>query len=377
MIRIGTLFSGGLAAPEQALKQMGLEHETVFACEIDRHARKNYLANHGEPTCGFFSDVRYMHSKTYYEVEKDAGRLDIIVWGFPCQDYSLSGKRAGIEGQRGTLFYDGAKIIDKMRPKYFIAENVKGLLSSNGGKDFAVILDILRNMGYYVHYDVLNSKDYGTPQNRERVFLVGFLDHNEYLKFDFAEPRPLTKKLKNILESEVEDKYYLSDKALKGFITHSERHTKAGNGFKFKPTDGEGCANALTTRSGGRSTDTYIIDDQGRKEKQKDPKLLTICPTLRTQIGNMPRVVRIAAMRGRGNPLKWNFNKTEITNAGIRRLTPRECFRLQSCDDSFKIVVSDTQAYKIAGNAIDVGVMTMILKQLFDKQPTGTLMDFA
>ncbi len=87
--------------------------------------------------------------------------------------------------------------------------------------------------------------------------------------------------------------------------------------------------------------------------------------------------MRIAAMRGRGNPIKWNFNKTEITNAGIRRLTPRECFRLQSCDDSFKIVVSDTQAYKIAGNAIDVGVMTMILKQLFDKQPTGTLMDFA
>ena len=327
MLKIATLFSG-IGAPEQAAKRVWPEHEVVFACEIDKFARQSYRAIYCIDEERFHEDVTQLDGMQY------RGEVDLLVWGFPCQDYSMAGKRAGLNGQRGTLFYDGARITKEVRPRWFLAENVKGLLSSHGGEDFEVIMDILRNdVGYYCTWVVLNTKDYGVPQNRERVFIVGFRDHDEYMRFQFPTPIPLEKRLKDILESNVEEKYYLSEKAVSGFMFHKQRHEERGNGFKFEPTDGSGIASSVTTRTGSRPTDNFIaeqkiidstndfgegkkrqydkfspclrsersgllvvepkiIDDQGRKEKQKNPKLLDCCPTLRAEShGNEPKVV--------------------------------------------------------------------------------------
>lgn len=161
MIKVGTLFSGGLAAVEWALKYENLDHEIVFACEWDKYARKQYLAFHGEPTSNFYVDVSDMDGKPY----KD--KIDLMVWGSPCQDLSLAGKRKGFDGEKSSLFREGARIMSEVMPKVFIFENVKGLLSSNGGDDYKEVEKTFRDIGYHMAMKVVNAKNQGTAQNRE------------------------------------------------------------------------------------------------------------------------------------------------------------------------------------------------------------------
>ena len=357
-MRIGTIFSG-CGAPEQAAARVWQNHKVVFACEWDKFARQSYLANYGIDEAHFHKDVREMDGRQY------KGKVDVLVWGFPCTSYSIAGLRKGMDDEKtGDLFHQGLRILKQCKPKYTIIENVKGLLSIDGGKTMELIMRDLREAGYFCHYEVINSKDYGIPQNRERVFIVGFLDHEDYYRFQFAPKQPLTKRLKDVLEPIVDEKYYLSEKAVKGFQIHAERMAERGNGFKFEPTDGNTIASSVTTRAGGRPDDNFvkvigkldikgddyikrIYDDEGispclptmqggsqeSKILQKSPEWRTdgtlreyteYAPAIRAEMGdNLPMVQepKIVAMRGR-NPVNPKSRESGIET--VQMLEPNE-----------------------------------------------------
>jgi len=292
---LATLFSG-IGAPEFAAREVFDEVKTVFACEIDKFARLSYLANHEAPLA-FYEDVCDLDAKAY------AGQIDILIGGSPCQDFSTAGLRAGEDGERGNLIWQFYRIVSEARPSVFIYENVKGFLSINGGKSYQRFLDALRGLGYHCHAEILNTKDYGIPQNRERLYIVGFLNADEYHAFSLA-PKTGCGRLADFLDASVEEKYFLSDRAL----------------AHFRPKDAnESIANTLTTNPRHRRTDKFI-----RAAGELDAK----------------------------------------GNERIRKLTPRECLRLQGFPKNFKIVTSDTQTYKQAGNAMSVNVVKMIFEQI-------------
>nr|DAK15025.1 MAG TPA: Cytosine specific methyltransferase [Caudoviricetes sp.] len=306
-ISIATLFSG-IGAPEFAAREVFDEVKTVFACEIDKFARLSYLANHEAPIV-FYEDVCDLDAKAY------AGQIDILIGGSPCQDFSTAGQRAGEDGERGSLIWQFYRVVSEARPKVFIYENVKGFLSIDGGKSYQRFLGALRGLGYHCHAEILNTKDYGIPQNRERLYIVGFLNADEYHAFSYAPKQTLELNLGDMLDREVDEKYFLSDRALAHFRSKNPKF----NG-KFRPKDAnENIANTLTTNPGHRRTDKFI-----RAAGELDAK----------------------------------------GNERIRKLTPRECLRLQGFPKNFKIVTSDTQTYKQAGNAMSVNVVKMILERV-------------
>tara|TARA_R100001244_G_scaffold132214_1_gene107536 strand:- start:44 stop:1630 length:1587 start_codon:yes stop_codon:yes gene_type:complete len=210
-MKVGTFFSG-VGSPEQALRNLGIKHEIEFACDIDKYAKETYLKN--------FNPKLYAEDITTLDM-KDLSYVDLLVFGFPCQAFSLAGKRGGFDDTRGTLFYDALRYLKEHRPRYFIAENVKGLVSHDNGKTFQTIIDCLAkttnyqmtlmpfdNLGYNIHYKVLNTKDFGIPQNRERIFIIGIRD-DEDNNFNFPKEIPLELKLKDILQDNPNSKYYL------------------------------------------------------------------------------------------------------------------------------------------------------------------------
>lgn len=257
MLKVGTLFSGGL---EFALKYENIPHEIVFACEWDKYARKQYLAFHGHPKGIYEWDVRLFLQKPFNILMPDYKDLDLLVWGSPCQDLSLAGQRLGFNGDKSVLFREGARITKEIMPKVVIFENVKGLLSSNNGNDFKEVLKTFRDMGYFITHKVLNTKNYGTAQNRERIFIVGFKDVEEYHKFNFEPGIKLEKCLKDYLDLIVDEKYYLSEKLINCFL-------KKDNDFKgsFSIKDIEkDIANCIDAKcGGGRRTSNFIHDKKG------------------------------------------------------------------------------------------------------------------
>lgn len=337
---LATLFSG-IGAPEFAAREVFDEVKTVFACEIDKFARLSYLANHEIDETKFFTDVKELDARAY------AGQIDILIGGSPCQDFSIAGQRAGEDGERGNLIWQFYRVVSEARPKVFVYENVKGFLSINGGKSYQRFLGALRALGYLCHAEILNTKDYGIPQNRERLYIVGFLDADEYHAFSLA-PKTGCGRLADLLDTSVEEKYFLSDRALAHFRSKNPKF----NG-EFRPKDAnESIANTLTTNPGHRRTGAFIkvvgeLDIPTFKRARQIYDTDGVSPTLLTAKNNQetPKVIQIKSER-------------------IRKLTPRECLRLQGFPESFKIVVSDTQAYKQAGNAMSVNVVKMILKQI-------------
>tara|TARA_R110000751_G_scaffold3827_12_gene17841 strand:- start:990 stop:2378 length:1389 start_codon:yes stop_codon:yes gene_type:complete len=262
-MKIGTDFSG-IGSPEMALKMLGIEHEQVFACEIDKYARKSFEAVHGSPK-HFYNDITTRDHST-------VPQLDLYCAGFPCQSFSMAGKREGFEDVRGTLFFNVAEFIKINQPKVFVLENVKGLLSHDGGKTFQTIISLLTDnggtangqmfipyfedgLGYHIYYKVLNTKEHGIPQNRERIFIVGF---REFREFSFPKPFPLELRLKDMLQDNPEYKYFLSDKMLDYFKVHNDRHEKKGTGFMWKPKDDDDIANALRANASLCATDNTI-----------------------------------------------------------------------------------------------------------------------
>ena len=284
-IKIATVCSG-IGSPEFALNELaneqGFEVENVFACEIDKHARASYLANH-KPNV-MYED---MTSEYFHE---NAGYSHIFIGGIPCQAFSLAGKRLGELDPRGLLFFDFYRYVKNQQPKVFIIENVKGLLSDAGGKTFSNWLLLLGNsvnghsqmfnhpdsLGYNLHHTVLNSKNFGVPQNRERVFIVGIRSD---LPNDFRFPIgwKLDKRLKDVLETDVDEKYYLSDKMVELFTNNTIKHKLNGNGFAFKPQDGSLIAGTITTKAGNRIDDNYIQVKEATKQGFAIAEPLVVC----------------------------------------------------------------------------------------------------
>lgn len=335
MTYIATIFSG-IGAPEFAAREVFDETETVFACEIDKFARLSYLANHKIGEARFFTDVKELDARAY------AGQIDILIGGSPCQDFSIAGQRAGEDGERGNLIWQFYRVVSEARPKVFVYENVKGFLSINGGKSYQRFLEALRGLGYLCHAEVLNTKDYGIPQNRERLYIVGFLDAREYHAFSLA-PKTGCGRLADFLDASVEEKYFLSDRALAYFRSKNKFNRE------FRPKDANECvATTITTKPGQRRTDMLIrvvneIKILQRARGFNKGAEFELCPTISSN----------------------SFEQNNLLKGEhIRKLTPRECLRLQGFPESFKTVVSDTQAYKQAGNAMSVNVVKMILERI-------------
>lgn len=299
-IKIGSQFSG-IGAFEQAFVNIGIPHKTIMAVEWDKYARKTYSANFGEP--------KHFYEDSYEADYKEVEELDYFLSSPPCQAFSLAGKRLGESDERGILFYETYRFIKDNKPKYFIIENVKGLLSDNDGATFRNWINLLGqsengnpfffphedSLMYNLHWQVLNTKDYGLPQNRERVFLVGIRND---LPNDFVFPKgvPLTKRLKDVLETNVDEKYYLSDKMVQGFINHAERHSEKGNGFKFEPKDVDSIANTITTTEGSRGYNNFIEDSNNIANC-----ITARCFKMGIDDNYIQENVSIGAMRGR-NP---------------------------------------------------------------------------
>ena len=231
MIRVLELFAG-IGACSKALTNLGIEHEIVDAVEIDKYAIKSFNAIHGtnfEP-----QDITKWN--------KDI-KADLIMHGSPCQDFSVAGKNAGGDegsGTRSSLLYETLRIVEKVQPDIVIWENVKNLLSKRHKHNHEAYLQRMSDMGYDSATQILNAKDYGIPQNRERVFTLSIKRGSKLVKsYTRPQPRPLELKLKDILEDEVEERYYLTDEQVASFVASTERAKAKGNGFKFEPFERE------------------------------------------------------------------------------------------------------------------------------------------
>jgi DNA (cytosine-5)-methyltransferase 1 len=397
-MKIGTDFSG-IGSPESALKRLGLDVEEVFACEIDKYARKSFNELHNPNT--FYEDIT---TRNHSEVPQ----LDLYVAGFPCQSFSMAGNRGGFEDTRGTLFFNVAEFIKENQPKCFVLENVKGLLSHDSGKTYQTITDVLTNgggtlngqigidtidngLGYHVYAKVLNTKDYGVPQNRERIFLVGFKEPRD---FNFPKKMELKLRLKDLLENEVDDKYYLSEKMISCFTRHRERHESKGNGFKFNTKDINSYANCLDTKEGTRATNNYISHSlyprsstsgkggSGHLSKSdgtsycvdtgcsQGVEVIQLNPSLESGSKQPYQQNTVYDIESVNPSLTTIWNGANLVNTKrIRRLTPLECWRLQGfTDEQFykaQKVNSDTQLYKQAGNSITVNVLVELFKKIY------------
>lgn len=451
MLRVLELFAG-IGACSKALTNLGIEHEIVDAVEIDKYAIKSFNAIHG-------TNFEPQDITTW---DKDV-ECDLIMHGSPCQDFSVAGRGAGGDkdsGTRSSLMYETLRIVEKVKPKVVIWENVKNLLSKKHRHNFDAYVKAMYDMGYNSYWQVLNAKDYGVPQNRERVFTIS-LAAGWPGEFTFPPKQELTKRLKDVLENNVDEKYYLSDKQVASFKASTERAKAKGNGFKFEPIERERESNAHHRDSGGATPDRQLYQGIiGRVEAIKGHDQIKrvygtdgCAPTISTMQGGN-REPKIAASRGR-NPMnpsdrslgaptvqRLEFNKNGTTNTitsvakdnyvceptggvpirtankrgydmaingdgidlgypqsntrrgrvghgvaktiptsdsqgtldgfRIRKLTPRECWRLMGfSDEDFDKAkaagISDTQLYKQAGNSIVVDVLMAIFRSLYGK----------
>lgn len=346
-MHIATIFSG-IGVAEMAYRKVFGYSSTIFACEIDKFARRSYEANAlNHQNVPFYEDVRTLDATKY------RGQIDVLVGGSPCQDFSIAGLRAGVSGERGSLIWEYYRVISECRPRVFIYENVKGFLSIEKGRVYINFLNALRDLGYHCYAEILNTKDYGIPQNRERLYVVGFLDADRYFSFHFAPKKPLKLTLGDMLEPCVDEKYFLSERAIAGM---RRKNPKFKGQFRLV-SEFRGVSNTLTTNQGARRTDTFIkilgeLDFKTKDANKRVYDISGISPTLTTRSGGQtePKILQRL-----------------LCSERIRKLTPRECLRLQGIDDDFKIVVSDTQMYKQVGNAMSQNVIEMIFRQLESK----------
>jgi DNA (cytosine-5)-methyltransferase 1 len=367
-IKIGTLFSG-IGAIETAFKRLKLKHSIVFAGDIDPHVKKSYLANYKLNESDWHNDV------TKFNAEKYKGKIDLLVGGSPCQAFSMVGKRLGLEDIRGTLFYDFARIVSQTEPNVFIFENVKGLVNHDGGRTWQVVRQVFHDLGYKIFPMVLNSKDFGIPQNRERVFVVAFRDKNA--AFEFPKKIQLKHTMQDFLEDFIDSKYYLKEKGIK-FVTSSKNRNKRytqinGNialcqkanqqfnwhgDFVFEPTPDT------------INFDEFIFDVNEVEEKYylsdkvRDYVLAGGTKNFKTSTKTDLKVARPLLQTMHKMHRAGVDNYVTHNKGRIRKLTPRECLRLMGFSDDFNIVVSDTQMYRQAGNSIVVDVLIALLKQM-------------
>ena len=257
-MKVLSLFSG-IGAFEKALDNLQIPYELAGFSEIDKYAVKSYCAIHGVDESMNLGDITKIDEKA---LPKD---IDLITYGFPCQDISLAGKQKGLFNNDGTqtrsgLFFEALRIIEATKPKIAIAENVKNLTGKKFKSQFDIVLKSLEQAGYSNYWKVLNAKDYGIPQNRERVFIISIRKDIDK-GYEFPEPFPLQLRLKDMLDDEVDEKFYL-DSLKEYFIKHSFESEEKGNGFRFEPhvKKNANVAKTVTTRAGGRMDDNFVVD---------------------------------------------------------------------------------------------------------------------
>jgi DNA (cytosine-5)-methyltransferase 1 len=301
-LRVIDLFAG-IGGIRQGFQNVFNDLEVVFSSEIDKFAQQSYYTNYGEVPAGDITKVD----------ETEIPEHDIILAGFPCQAFSIAGHRKGFDDTRGTLFFDVARIAKYHKPKIIFLENVKGFKNHDKGNTYKVVKETLEDLGYKVFSEVLNAKNFGVPQNRERIYIIAFLDKN--IEFDMSSFKDIRikSKLGDILDDSIDKKYTISDKLWEGHKRRKEEHKQKGNGFGY-------CLfNANSEYTSTISARYY-----------KDGSEILI----------------------------------EQNNKNPRKLTPREASRLQGFPKDFKIVVSDTQAYKQFGNSVCVPVIQFLAEKI-------------
>jgi DNA (cytosine-5)-methyltransferase 1 len=298
--------------------------ECVYTSEIDKYAcqiyRKNFPDDNHDPN----NDITLCN-------ERNLKDFNVLLAGFPCQAFSIAGKRGGFEDTRGTLFFDVARIIKERKPDAFLLENVKGLVNHKGGKTLETILNVLKNdLGYKsTKFKIINAKHYGVPQNRERIYIVGFRDGGG--GFEFPDNKSVTTCIGDIIEeSEVDPRFYVSQVSLAGMKAHKERHKKKGNGFGYEVKDLEDVANAIVIGGMGKERN-LIIDD----------RLTNFEPSTN--------------------------KKGKLNSEFIRKMTPIEWERLQGFPDNWTDGVSNAQRYKQMGNSVAVPAIEAIAENIISE----------
>ena len=426
-MKVLELFAG-IGACSKALTNLGIEHEIVDAVEVDKYAIKSFNAIHGTD----------FEPQDITKWDKDI-ECDLIMHGSPCQDFSVAGKNAGGDkdsGTRSSLMYETLRIVEKLRPKYVIWENVKNLLSKKHRHNFDAYLEAMENLGYTNFYRVLNAKDYGVPQNRERVFTVSILgdkiiydDYNssirkdqdtigtlttncgaqaprngwkiieEKINFEFPEPEELKTRLKDVLDKEVDEKFYLNDKLLKTY--------QRNFGSKGKELKGDTSPTLTASMGSGGANTPYLVEDFYKNRPVREYSETS--PTLRSEriglkvvtVDDQEPTVAIRTANKKGYDLATDGDGIDLAypnsatrrgrvghgvsktlacgdtmgvyqNYRIRKLTPKECWRLMGFDDSdfekAEKVNSNSQLYKQAGNSIVVNVLEKILFNLLENK---------
>ncbi len=355
MIKLATVFSG-IGSIEWALKRLKIPHEVVFACDngerylkqeyeeiekevkgLDHYQTKRYIddmysrtgkrnfvqesytANYEISPEDFYQDVRFLDGNFY------KGKVDLFVGGSPCQSFSISGRRAGLDDARGTLFYDYARLVKEIQPKVFIYENVPGMLSHDKGNTFKTISEIFDSLGYNWRMEMINAKDYGIPQNRTRLFIVGFRQDLNINNFKFPNKMPLEKVVKDYLEEEIDKKYFHGEKGFKWITMEKSLKKRVSINADISRTQ---AANQQFNWCGDMIFRPIELEQWAKEDE-------------RVYVGEFNGVEGVA-----------------------RKLTPRECLRLMGYDDDFKIVVPDQQMYRQCGNSIVVNVLEEIFKEV-------------
>ena len=298
----------GIGGMRIAFQKLG--GKCVFTSEWDKNSQQSYYENFGEMPFGDITKI----------AETEVPNHEILVAGFPCQAFSIAGFKGGFKDTRGTLFFDVARILEEKHPEAFFLENVKGLNGHDKGRTIDVILRTLRDdLGYHVpDPQIMNARDFGVPQNRERIFIVGFRNKAAANRFSYPKPLGVQTTIADILEEhEVSVKYYLSNRYLRTLINHRARHEAKGHGFGYQIIPNDGIANAIVVGGMGRERNLVI-----------DKRLTDFTPVTH---------------------IKGTVNKK-----GIRKMTPREWARLQGFPDKFRIVVADASSYKQFGNSVAV-----------------------
>lgn len=366
MVKLGTVFSG-IGAIEQALIRLGIDHEIEFACDngdidvdidYDKELKKikkmksieekriyveniykeksrktnfveqSYKANYSIKDDNFFYDVKLLDGTDF------KNKIDLFVGGSPCQSFSIAGARGGFEDARGTLFYDFCRLVDEIKPKVFLYENVYGVLTHDKGNTWKVMQNSFDALGYHYKWKILDARDYGIPQGRRRLYVVGFKNKKDYEKFEFPPPIKL--------------KYTMQD-----FLVEN---TKEGNLISKN-------GKLVITEKVGEEPDVkYYLSDKLKK--------YVLSPGTKNFMHNDAKIdlpIARALLSTQGNSHRASVNNYVTTNGRIRALTVRETHRLMGFPDSYKIVVSKAQALKQSGNSIVVDVLINILKNIYQR----------
>lgn len=363
-LRLGTVFSG-IGAIEQALVRLNIEHEIKFACdngdipleinteeELNRirllsspiekndyvkhiyktnsrktnFVEKSYLGNYDIDPNYFFYDVKMLDGTDF------TNQIDLFVGGSPCQSFSIAGARGGFEDTRGTLFYEYARLVKEIQPKVFIYENVYGVLNHDKGKTWETMKNVFDELGYKYKYKILDAREYGIPQGRRRIFVVGFKDSDAYELFDFPDPIELKYTMHDFLLDNCAEGNYINE-----------------NG-------------KITLLPGGQEPPEECFLSQKLINYVMSPGTKNFYHANDTKI-DLP--IARAILSTQGNSHRASVNNYVTSDGKIRALHPRESLRLMGFPDSFKIVVSKAQSYKQSGNSIVVDVLIAILKNIY------------